>query len=331
MAEATPVVSVIVPAHDAEAELGRALRSALAQTMAALEVVVVDDASGDATAEIAEAAARGDARVRVVRAARNLGPAGARNLGLDAARGEWIALLDSDDAYLPRRLERLLALARDTGADMVADNLLLRTQGTDADEQPMLPPDLLDRPRRVDAADFLIGNLPVRGRPRVSYGFLKPMFRRAFLDRRRLRYDPRLRFAEDFDLYLKCLIAGARFWLTPDAGYAYAVRDGSITARHTARDLLRLRAVDRRLLRHAGAGAEPRLRDALRRHLRSIDRRLIWRLFTDALKRGDWRRAWRTGTASPRATLLVLTGLWRAIPHRLRRTWHRPLPAKAGR
>jgi hypothetical protein len=151
-----------------------------------------------------------------------------------------------------------------------------------------------------------------------------------FLDRHGIRYDGRLRFAEDFDLYLRCLVAGARFWLTPEAGYVYTIREGSLTDTHTARDLLRLRRVDRRLLRRPETAADDRLRAALHRHLRSIDRRAIWRLFTDALKLRAWRRAARIALLSPCSAAIVASELARVLPRRLGRLRH-PAPAAHGR
>lgn len=97
-------VSVIVPAHDAAAYIGEAIRSVQAQTYADWEVVVVDDASSDDTAGIVER--HGDARVRLVRSPSTVGPAGARNLALRHATGELIAFLDADDFWLPEYLAR---------------------------------------------------------------------------------------------------------------------------------------------------------------------------------------------------------------------------------
>ena len=102
-----PRVSVITPAHNAEAHLAETLDSVLAQRYDDYEVIVADDASTDATAELA--AGYGD-RVRCVRSATNLGPAGARNLALEHASGELVALLDADDLWLPDYLTEQVAL-----------------------------------------------------------------------------------------------------------------------------------------------------------------------------------------------------------------------------
>jgi glycosyltransferase involved in cell wall biosynthesis len=98
-------VSVIIPAYNYARFLREAIDSALAQTRPALEVIVVDDGSTDATPEVLSA--YGD-RIRVLRQ-KNAGVAAARNAGIAAARGDSVAFLDSDDAWYPRKLELQLA------------------------------------------------------------------------------------------------------------------------------------------------------------------------------------------------------------------------------
>lgn len=103
-----PSVSVLVAAHDAAATLDEALASVAAQTAADWECVVVDDGSTDATVAIAKARAAADHRFRLL-ARRHEGVVAARNAGLAACRGAWVALLDADDRMHPRRLEAQLA------------------------------------------------------------------------------------------------------------------------------------------------------------------------------------------------------------------------------
>lgn len=95
------MISVIIPTYNYARFLGEAIDSALAQTLPPLEVIVVDDGSTDATDEVL--AAYGD-RIRVIRQ-KNQGVAMARNAGIAAARGDYLAFLDSDDAWYPRKLE----------------------------------------------------------------------------------------------------------------------------------------------------------------------------------------------------------------------------------
>jgi glycosyltransferase involved in cell wall biosynthesis len=105
-----PRVSGIMAARNTAAYVGAAIESALGQTYANFELLVVDDASTDGTAEIIAGHAEGDARVRLFRQAEWSGPAAARNLALREARGEWIAVLDSDDLWRPDRLKLQLAV-----------------------------------------------------------------------------------------------------------------------------------------------------------------------------------------------------------------------------
>src|SRR3546814_20903154 len=83
-----PQASVIIPAYNAEATLAAAMASAQRQTLADIEILVVDDASTDGTLAVAQRLAAGDLRVSVISGGRNRGPAGARNLGLAVAAGE---------------------------------------------------------------------------------------------------------------------------------------------------------------------------------------------------------------------------------------------------
>ena len=99
-----PLVSVIVPVFNREAMIGATVASLGRQTLDDFEIIVVDDGSTDASAEIAERA--GGKRVRVIGHGHNRGIPAARNTGLEAARGRYIAWLDSDDLARPKRLER---------------------------------------------------------------------------------------------------------------------------------------------------------------------------------------------------------------------------------
>jgi glycosyltransferase involved in cell wall biosynthesis len=125
---ATPLVSVVVPAYNCAATVVAAIESALQQSVSDIEVIVVDDGSSDATFEAASSVA--DARVRVLSQA-NGGAAAARNTGIHAATGKYVALLDADDLWVPWKLERQLAVlegpgdvrAAQSGAYFVDDDL----------------------------------------------------------------------------------------------------------------------------------------------------------------------------------------------------------------
>src|SRR5687768_14597420 len=103
--------TIVIPCFNARAYAEDAIRSALAQTRADIEVIAVDDRSTDGTLRLLEELAQGDPRLRVVQTPVNGGPAAACNAGYDLARGRWVAVLDADDLYLPERLDRLITIA----------------------------------------------------------------------------------------------------------------------------------------------------------------------------------------------------------------------------
>ncbi len=126
-----PLISVIVPAHNCEAYLGKAIASLSAQTIADLEIIIIDDGSTDGTARIAAECAERDARIRIISCSAASGkPACARNQGLKVARGRYIALLDADDIAMPRRFESSIAAMQRTGARFAFADYKKLHQGT---------------------------------------------------------------------------------------------------------------------------------------------------------------------------------------------------------
>ena len=105
-------------AYNRDGSIRLAIDSVLRQSFADFELIVVDDASTDGTRAAAEAVA--DPRVRVIAHAENRGASAARNTGIDAARAPWVAFQDSDDEWLPLKLEKQMARLRAPGADFVA-------------------------------------------------------------------------------------------------------------------------------------------------------------------------------------------------------------------
>ena len=115
----TPMVSVIMPAYNAERFVEDAIRSVIGQTVSDWELLVLDDGSSDKTAELVRRLAETDKRIRFLPNEKNMGVARTRNRGFDLCRGQYIALLDSDDVWHPEKLEKQLLLANKTRADVV--------------------------------------------------------------------------------------------------------------------------------------------------------------------------------------------------------------------
>lgn len=281
----SPTVSVIVPAYNAADCIDAALASALDQTWRDLEVVVVDDASSDATAAVVRAWSERDARVRLVRAGINGGPARARNLGIDRSAGPWIALLDADDRFERGRIERLLAFAERTGADLIADNLRFVDATTGRALGTALPENGADEPEVVSAEAFVRRNM--FGREGFDFGYLKPLIRRRALDRAGIRYPEDVRIGEDYHLYLDCLIAGARMVVTREPGYDYVLAPGSISRRLSAEAVGKLEERNRHLLER-GVALPRGLRAALQERAQVLRRMAGHVRFVDLIKSGRW-------------------------------------------
>lgn len=112
----TPLISVIIPVYKVEAYLTACVESVLAQTYPNFEVILVDDGSPDNCPKMCDEFAAQDSRIRVIHK-KNGGLSSARNTGIEAARGEYLAFLDSDDLWSPQFLERLQNSIRESDAD----------------------------------------------------------------------------------------------------------------------------------------------------------------------------------------------------------------------
>jgi GT2 family glycosyltransferase len=202
---------VVIPAYNREEMVKRALRSVQAQRRRPAEVIVVDDASTDATAKVAE-----ELGARVVRHERNRGEGGARNTGIASASQPWVALLDSDDEWLPHHLETLWQ-SRD-GHVLVATSAL---RCADDPERDRFHGAATGRPLVLESpADIVYPENPVP----VSAGMYK---RELALEVG--GYDERLHHCADFDFLLRCLEHGTGL-VRPEVGAIYHVHDAQVSS-----------------------------------------------------------------------------------------------------
>ncbi|TDE96131.1 glycosyltransferase [Occultella glacieicola] len=209
-----------MPARNASATVGAAIGSVLAQTHTDWELLVTDDGSSDATAAILAEAAAADERIRPGRTAGRSGAAAARNEAIGRATGDYIAFLDSDDLWLPTKLERQLAFAESGDAPLTFSSYYKVAADFDADPARWTPNDRIVRAReRLDYRDMLQQN---------HIGCLTAMYDRRVLG---TRYMPDLRKRQDYALWLSILRDGgeARGLTEPLALYRDA-RAGSLSA-----------------------------------------------------------------------------------------------------
>ncbi len=187
---AAPRVSAIIPTYNRAAQVTRAIDSALAQTWPDVEVVVTDDGSHDNTLEVL---ARYGARIRVV-AQHNQGLSAARNAAINAATGEFIAILDDDDEWLPDRLAVQMPLMLSDPAIGLAGSAMWLVDATGG----LLPEQQPDRPgvTSLTLEDLFIAN---------RIGCPTALIRRRVLEETGL-FDTSLPYAEDYDMWVR--IAG---------------------------------------------------------------------------------------------------------------------------
>ncbi|WP_426123830.1 glycosyltransferase family 2 protein [Pararhizobium sp. PWRC1-1] len=293
MEQHRPDATFIVAAFKAGETIERAIDSALAQTGVSVEVVVIDDCSPDDTAEIVDAYT--DPRVRLIRLDKNRGPGGARNAGLAAARGEWIVILDSDDAVSPDRTARMIARAKAARAQIVVDNV--DVVPLDGQIKQMFDETQLSTLETLTLPAFIGSNVLFQAEH--NYGYMKPIFERRFIEEHGLRFDESLPIGEDYLLLASALAKGGRCAVEPVAGYTYYIRSGSISR------VLKLHQVDAMLAADAAFLRNHRLDEASmaaqgRRH-RSIEDARSFIMLVDQIKARSLSGAVKTAWKNPAA------------------------------
>jgi glycosyltransferase involved in cell wall biosynthesis len=220
------LVSVIVPAYNAAGTIERTLRSVMAQTYANLEIVVVDDGSDDRSTDIIERMAHDDARIIFLRQS-NAGVASARNIAIAYARGTFIATLDADDIWNPRKIEKQIAVFV-SGGDRIG---LVYCYSRNIDEHDVIT---AQEWQQDDAHGDVYALL-------ILSNFLRnassPLIRRACLQEIG-GYDPSLRTrdaqgCEDFALYL-AISERWEFDLVPEYLVGYRTGAGRMSGNHLA-------------------------------------------------------------------------------------------------
>ena len=229
--------SILVPVYNSAPTLERCLASARAQTLADIEILVADDASTDASAAVAERIAADDQRVRVVRLSVNGGKPRAMNTLMTQAMGDWVAVLDADDAIDPTRLERLIGRAEECNVDMAADNLLYVDAGVRPDTDPSAFGTVLRTAFDPGSPERIIGRAELTAYADsfgdFDYGILKPVIRRAFVLANGLTYYEASRLAEDFTYLMTYFVAGGRCVLVSAPLYSWTMPFGTVSRRWT--------------------------------------------------------------------------------------------------
>jgi glycosyltransferase involved in cell wall biosynthesis len=208
----SPSVTVFIPAYNAEAFVGQAIESVLAQTYPDFELLVIDDGSRDHTRQIAEAWAARDARIRVV-SRENRGRPTTRNEAFDLARGRYLAVLDADDLSVPHRLEHQVSFMDANPGIAVCGSRNVHLRGPEDLQRRNLSRSILRKHpadvqgiRAVQLFDCALRQSTV-------------MFRMETVRARNYRYNPAYPLAEDFELWSRIVRSDAMANLPEVLGY----------------------------------------------------------------------------------------------------------------
>ena len=216
----SPLVSIIVPAYQAAPTLERCLDSILRQTLTDWECICIDDGSTDGGVDILNAYAANDPRIRVIRQ-RNAGVSAARNAGLVAARGDYVAFVDSDDFIHPRMMATLSELVESEQADC-AIAACRRIDGSNAT--------CAERA----ASAFCPGDAEQMNKaPERDEAFIRvvwnKLIRRSVLEEHGIRFPVGVSYGEDTAFNYCLLPFCRRFAATQEALYNYVASEGSLS------------------------------------------------------------------------------------------------------
>ena len=222
-----PAVSIIMPVYNSENYLPETIGSVLRQTMEDFELILVDDGSTDASGRCCDDAAAGDSRVRVIHK-ENGGICSARNTGLRAAEGEYIAFCDNDDEVSEKLVEDNYRLAKQYHADVVRFSRKYRAvrEGKVLEESQT---ELRDG--FIPAEEFDVHMEEIRT---LGYGVWAGMYRRDFLEEHAIRFDENIRFGrEDWDFTLRIWLRRPSVVINSQAYYTWIMRTEHSTSAKT--------------------------------------------------------------------------------------------------
>ncbi|MEM7592161.1 MAG: glycosyltransferase family 2 protein [Cyanobacteria bacterium P01_A01_bin.83] len=308
-------VSVIIPAYNTGQYIAKAIESALAQTLANIEVIVVDDCSTDNTVEVVQSF--DDSRLRLLCNEVNLGAGGARNRAIEAAQGKWIAVLDSDDWYAPQRLEVLVNVAEQKKVDFIADDSYLVEDGVSTPWSTIIRESgtKVSSIQEFEAAEFVLTD--IEGKPGLRLGFTKPLFNREFLVKNQIKYE-KIKVSQDFWFDMQCFLHGAKFFLVPEPYYFYRARPGSLVSSDKIGRLHEeCEAIERFLTNTDYIEQNPQLESALKLKMRETSIWLNYYLVIEPLKQGKMLVCLKGIIANP----VVIKHLILHIPTLIARRW----------
>lgn len=210
----TPLISVIIPVYNSARWLSRCLESVCGQTLENIEIICVDDGSSDDSPAILEAYARRDPRIRLHLLGMNRGVSTARNIGIAAARGEWLSFVDSDDFLLRTFYEDLYAASTRAAPDIIKGEIW----GYDNEDKRVVP------------REFYAINPDIRrNKAYFCFGFTSAIFRRQLIVANALSFPTELINMEDPCFTIMAALKARSISTIGTAAYFYAHNPESVT------------------------------------------------------------------------------------------------------
>lgn len=223
----SPYVSIVMPVYNGSRTVTEAIHSIQKQTYHNFELIICNDASIDNTRHILESIT--DRRIHIIHNEVNLGPGPSRDRAIDIARGKWLAFTDSDDTWLPERLEVLLNVADSKHNAMVFDDIM---ECHDAPSR-MIPWRPLRGKHAFSKNTSNIIEVPLESYICSKSLLIKPLIRTDFITKNHIRHSSRpdsKEPVEDSEFFLKIMLCGMRLLYIPKAMYYYRITPGSATS-----------------------------------------------------------------------------------------------------
>lgn len=308
---AMPLVSVIMPAFNAATTIKAAIDSAFDDGTVPVEVLVADDGSDDETPQAV--ADLGDDRIRVLSTGgRKLGANAGRNVAIDAAQGEWVAFLDPDDTWIPGRLATLLDAAEKTGAEWIADDILIVYQDARGRETRRSTV-LTERGFSLD----VFREITLRDLVEYDLGVLQPMIKRDLLENPRIRF-PRPA-TSDFNFLFWSLEASRRAGVVNQAMYRYNKVEGVETMSHASPSFWLDSVESTAQLLADSQDLDGRVTTALERRLLNSTRKYHYLKMRGVLRDGHVLQALAQGVRHPSTLWMAAGSFGRSFASRTKR------------
>ena len=232
-------VSVVVPMYNAKDLVKLTVDSILNQTLADIEVLIVDDCSTDDSLEFCRTLYGKDSRVRILQQPHNMGPGAARNTGIRSAKGKYIAFVDSDDEILPDMFSRMCETAEKFSTDVIHSTQFVYAL---PDEEGNIPLQLVDDGVQyfritiggdsytevTRLSDDLAERFDGWENRRINWSVCGKMFRRAFLADNNIFF-PEMKYAEDMIFCFACLFKAKNYVVLPGGSYVLRITGSSLS------------------------------------------------------------------------------------------------------